>query len=112
MKFSKTMFGLVFCCICNYTYADYIRTTYNGGKNGYQVTQKTVIDGNTEINCVDPGYEACPTISYNSNEQPAIDYAITQITQGFLSGTETINGVTVNWQSLDRQMINSRIIVR
>ena len=111
MKYRKTIIGLAFCCIYNCTYADYIRTTTNGGKNGYQVTQKTIIDGNTVIDCVDPGYEVCPTISYSPSEQPAINFAISKIGMGTLSGSDVIEGHIVTWFSDDCEMTNSTIRV-
>lgn len=111
MRLNKIMIGLAFCFIYNYTYADYIRTTSNGGKYGYDIIHKLVIDGDTSIDCLNPGFEACPTLSYNPSEQPAIIFAIAKIGRGTLSGSDVIEGHIVTWFSDDCEMTNSTIRV-
>ncbi len=107
----KIILGGALCFIFTNTFADYVRTTTNGGSNGYKETIKEVTGGNTVISCKDPGYEACPTSSYNASEQPAIDYAISQIVVGRLAGTAVIQGYSVTWSSDNREMTNSSIRV-
>ena len=107
----KIILGGALCFIFSNTFADYVRTTNNGGAHGYNETKKEVTGGNTVIDCKDPGYEACPTISYNSSEQPAINFAIAKIAMGTLSGSEIIEGHTVRWSSDDTVMTNSTISV-
>lgn len=107
----KIILGATLCFMFTNTFADYVRTTEKGGPHGYDKTEKSITGGNTLISCKDPGFEPCPTISYNSSEQSAIDFAIAKIAMGTFSGSEIIEGHTVTWSSDGSEMNNSTIRV-
>ncbi|GEM_PF-6117317 len=92
----------------------YIRVTSGGGAGGFDKTSKTVDNnGNTTIQCAGSGNTPCPTIAYNPHEQPGVDYAMTQISAGVLTGTysDPFNGTTTTWTSDDTFGDNSQINV-
>lgn len=112
MKIKQIILGVTLCFAFNSSFANYTRVTKNGGANGYDKTSKTVVGENTDISCSDPGFEPCPTASFNPLEQPLINYALDQISVGNLKGSYSSGGLTVTWLSDSSRMLNSSISVQ
>lgn len=111
MKFKNLILATLIVFSVNESFAYYTRTTTNGGPNGYKKTTKDVVDGNTTIECSDPGYDACPNRPANPTQGGLVDAAISSIQGGTLSGSITTAEGTVTWTSDDTNMTNSIITI-
>ena len=95
-------------------FATYTRTTKNGGKDGYASTKaEKDNEGNTRIDCYDPGFEACPTTAgkLTANETRLIRVAADKIKAGRLSGSYTNEGQTITLNSDSSEMYNSTVSI-
>ncbi|MBS1538214.1 MAG: hypothetical protein JST20_10755 [Bacteroidetes bacterium] len=83
------------------------RKTVGGGKNGYNSTElrRTGTDNkNTIVKASGIGAELAPITTSDSDEQPAMDYALKQISKGVLKGkwNDKKNQKTVVWRASDK----------
>ncbi len=106
------------------THADYVRTTRDGGPDGYNSTSKEVSGQNTTIECSDPGFESCPTIVNPGDggipaaaQEICYEHAIGQIREGRTVGQKVIDvrgmgRFAVTWSSRDENAYSSKIEIK
>jgi hypothetical protein len=111
MKIKSLIVASLIAFSVSNSFATYVRTTVNGGPNGYNKTSKTADGENTTISCQDPGYEACPLSPANPLHGGLVDAAVSRIQSGQLSGSLTNSNGTVTWTSDDTSMTNSTITI-
>lgn len=95
-------FGLV-CITASEAGAKYVRTTHNGGPNGYSNVRVQRGIFNTNINCNGPGMEVCPYLSYDGPTDVLVEAAMQQIEVGGPSVGEMMHeGKVVRWRSQNK----------
>jgi len=99
-------------------FATYVRTTFNGGPNGFFETSDVRTGNNRTISCKDPGTNPCPKIFVNNQGDDAsildkvnnlLNYAYLQIESGILNGNHSENNLMVTWSAESPLMSNSEI---
>jgi len=101
------------------SFAIYSRTMKNCGRFGCSSVKELRDEKNVTITCKNPGVSECPTV-FGGGQQGGPDevianellqFAITTIQNGTLSGESSNGNFIVVWQSDNIQMTNSSIII-
>jgi len=113
MKKVLFIVGMVFLFQKNAS-ATYSRVTSNGGLFGYDYTNKqTDYYGNVSIECKNSGFSWCPSILPNNseNENNLINKIVSMVDQGVFKGKIIENGLIGVWESSDKNMTTSKILI-
>jgi hypothetical protein len=88
-------------------------TDNNGKKNPATYQTVTTYFNNGLIFCNDPGASSCPkgTSLSSPDEENAVGFAIDQIANGTLNGTQVLGVLTVEWTATNSQPSNNSTII-